>query len=530
MIREHRIKVAARAFAIAASLGLSLALLDSVALQGTLMLATVAAVAVAATISAPVSERALLLTEAGLAALIVGMAFPEGILLVPYLVVPALLAGISVGAWLVILVVALEVLAIATLVLLSRDFGQVEALLEILGPWLVTTLGVGLIGTRLRSFSGAAGATDPTYETARRLLTQLRTVARRLSSGLDTVSLSDELLQTIHEHVSDTHAGIFVKTEGGVLSPIGFRGAQARDSLDPTDPVVNACWTSMEPEQSVRASGNANQRHRVALPLRVGSRMIGVALVDSPHPMILEDTHTLMGLVDEHALRLDAALTFDEIRSFATMEERQRLAREIHDGIAQEIASLGYVVDDLTAQATSAGQARKLRELRTELTRVVSELRLSIFDLRSEVSAGLGSALSDYVRQVGSRSGMTVHLTLDVSPNRLRTEVETELLRIAQEAITNARKHSAAKNLWVDCRISPPAARIRVIDDGIGMSTGREDSYGLKIMRERAARIGATLDIQRSAPNSDRGTCVIVTVGDASLDHQPQPQTRNVVT
>ncbi len=53
--------------------------------------------------------------------------------------------------------------------------------------------------------------------------------------------------------------------------------------------------------------------------------------------------------VDEHALRLDAALTFDEIRSIATIQERHRLAREIHDGIAQEIASLGYVVDDLAA-------------------------------------------------------------------------------------------------------------------------------------------------------------------------------------
>lgn len=153
MIREHRIGVAARAFSIAASLGLSLALLDTVALQGTLMLAAVAAVAIAATVSLSLSARAIVLAEAGLAALIVGMAFPEGILLLPYLVVPALLAGISVGSWLVVLVVGLEVVSIASLVLLSRDFGQTEALLEILGPWLVTTLGVGLIGTRLRSFS-----------------------------------------------------------------------------------------------------------------------------------------------------------------------------------------------------------------------------------------------------------------------------------------------------------------------------------------------------------------------------------------
>ncbi len=150
----------------------------------------------------------------------------------------------------------------------------------------------------------------------------------------------------------------------------------------------------------------------------------------------------------------------------------------------------------------------------SELSRVVSELRLSIFDLRSEVSAGLGSALSDYVREVGARSGLTVHMTLDVAPTRLRGEVETELFRIAQEAITNARKHSCATNLWIDCRIRPPMARISVRDDGGGLGKARDDSYGIKIMRERAERINATLEIvsDRNA-STPSGTCVTVTVG-----------------
>ena len=213
-----------------------------------------------------------------------------------------------------------------------------------------------------------------------------------------------------------------------------------------------------------------------------------------------------MAEFDDHALRLDTALAFDEVRSLATMEERQRLAREIHDGVAQEIASLGYAVDELLAHATSDGQRRRLHALRNELSRVVSELRLSIFDLRSAISGGLGSALSDYVREVGARSGMTVHLTLDEASTRLRSEVETELLRIAQEAITNARKHSAAENLWVDCRIRPPYARIQVADDGRGLGAKREDSYGIGIMRERAERISADLDIngtRRPSPTEE---------------------------
>jgi signal transduction histidine kinase len=222
----------------------------------------------------------------------------------------------------------------------------------------------------------------------------------------------------------------------------------------------------------------------------------------------------LLDELDKHSLRLDTALAFDEVRSIATMEERHRVAREIHDGVAQEIASLGYVVDELTALESDPKQAQRLHSLRAELSRVVSELRLSIFDLRSEIStsAGLGAALSDYVRAVGARSDMTVHLSLDEAPTRLRGEIETELLRIAQEAITNARKHSGADNLWVDCRIHPPFARIHIRDDGAGLGKPREDSYGLRIMRERAQRINALLEIVDGVECKE-GTSVTVTVG-----------------
>jgi signal transduction histidine kinase len=244
--------------------------------------------------------------------------------------------------------------------------------------------------------------------------------------------------------------------------------------------------------------------------------MIGVVVTDGPAPVNGTTLKELMHEVDEQSLRLDTALAFDEVRSIATVEERHRLAREIHDGIAQEVASLGYVVDDLAATATDPLHAERLRELRTQLTRMVGELRLSIFDLRSDVTsgAGLGSALSDYVHQVGARSAMTVHLTLDESPTRLRAGAETELLRIAQEAITNARKHSNAANLWVDCRVRPPFARVQIRDDGTGLGHGREDSYGLRIMHERAERIDADLRIEQHRHDStNRGTQITVTLG-----------------
>ena len=154
---------------------------------------------------------------------------------------------------------------------------------------------------------------------------------------------------------------------------------------------------------------------------------------------------------------LDTAFVFGDIRSLATTEERHRLAREIHDGVAQELAGLAYVVDDASARADDPELRADLHRIRDELSRVVSELRLSIFELRSGVDpgTGLGASISTYVRQIGGRAGMTVHLVLEEDATRLPTDVEVEIMRIVQEAVTNARRHSRAKNLWVTLRTTP---------------------------------------------------------------------------
>jgi signal transduction histidine kinase len=87
--------------------------------------------------------------------------------------------------------------------------------------------------------------------------------------------------------------------------------------------------------------------------------------------------------------------------------------------------------------------------------------------------------------------------------------MEAELLRIAQEAVTNARRHAGARNLWVSCTINPPAAQLSIVDDGRGMGRPRPDSFGMEVMRERAERIGGVLQV---APREGGGTVVTATV------------------
>jgi signal transduction histidine kinase len=110
---------------------------------------------------------------------------------------------------------------------------------------------------------------------------------------------------------------------------------------------------------------------------------------------------------------------------------------------------------------------------------------------------------------------------LDEAPDRLPISAEAELLRIAQEAITNARKHAGAEHLWVTCRVDPPFAHLRIEDDGRGLGDKRHDSFGLEVMRERAERLGGILEIGQREP---RGTFVDVRLG----ERRSRPRVANV--
>jgi signal transduction histidine kinase len=518
---REQVAISSRVFCLAAIFGVALASRNAASIQTVIAVVVVGAMAAYLGFVTRRTTLAMLTAETLAVALIMGLTYPKSLILMPYLVVLPLLAGLFRKLPGVLVTMAAQVVGIVIVPLATGGFdGAGHRTLE-LAPWLLTNFGGGLLGLWARSHgvAGMSDGTDAYYESARQLLTQLRTVTRRLSAGLDSEGIAASLMATMHERLDDSFGAVFVKMQDSLLVPLAYRGLGAQQLLAPNDPLVDRCWTETKPVQGVVPAGRREARHRVILPLRVGNRMIGVAVSSSPEAASPDTVAALLTEIDAHSLRLDTALVFDEIRTLATADERQRLAREIHDGIAQEVASLGYVVDDMASTTADPGVAQSLHELRRELSRVVADLRLSIFDLRSDVTStnGLGTALSDYVRQVGAKSDLTVHLTLKEAPYRLAPAVEAELLRIAQEAITNARKHASAENLWVDCWTDPPRASLIVRDDGAGIKGRRNDSYGISIMRERAERIDATLLITSgSSADHGRGTLVEVRVADKS--------------
>ena len=459
-----------------------------------------------------------LLAEAVLAVAVAATApLPEAFL--PYLVVPVASAGLAHGLGWALSTVGAAQAALVAAGLARYDGWALAEFLVMTSGCLVGCAALGLLAAWVRRAGQdcarpAPAQADPSYVAAYQLLSQLRLVSRQLSGGLDAVSLAQALLDRLHEMLPSERAAVVVGSAGDHLIPLAHRGDGAAewDVSLAEDSLVAEAWFSGAPAQSARGLDGHGDTTAAVLPLQMGRRTFGLVLLEGGELVPAARLGAVMRTVDEAALRLETALLFAEVRSLATAEERRRLAREIHDGIAQELASLGYRVDDVAGRTSDPDASEQLHSVRAEISRIVGELRLSIFDLRSDVSptAGLGNALSDYVQRAGTGCPLTMHLMLDESAQRLRVDVETELLRIAQEAITNARKHASAQNVWVTCRVRPPAALIVVEDDGVGLRRRRADSFGMSIMQERARRIGARLAV-RDRPGG--GTKVEVELG-----------------
>lgn len=187
-------------------------------------------------------------------------------------------------------------------------------------------------------------------------------------------------------------------------------------------------------------------------------------------------------------------------------DERRRVAREIHDGVAQDLAALGYTLDEVIADAEGGNLdvVPALRELRGQFSTVLRNLRQSIGGLRSGVEPGntLGGALTELAEGLADRHQWQLHVDLAQFGPQLPAHTEAELFRIGQEALINVAKHAGARNVWLTCQVAATSILLAVEDDGIGMAKtrARSGSYGFVTMLERAQQLGASLTVQERRP------------------------------
>jgi signal transduction histidine kinase len=378
--------------------------------------------------------------------------------------------------------------------------------------WGVVALGLGMIATFLHSALRREPDPLAPYHDAQALIHQLIDLSGGFSSGLDPTTLGTSILTTVRDELPTTSVAIYVPRDRDLTPLVAFSGGTRTDAAAEEALAVES-WTS---------AGSLVRGRVFAFPLSSAGNAVGVVAGRvserlEPARLGLEGRiRELAVRLGPSTVRLDTALLFECLRDRATAVERHRLAREMHDGLAQDIASLGYLTDALAARPASPAQAAQIEALRERITAVVSEVRRSVVSLRTGVgdSASLGTALGTVARHLTESSGVPVHVTLDERETRLRPEVEAELFRIAQQAMTNAVRHARATAIDVHCRVHPPRALITVRDDGQGLGPARPDSQGLQIMHERATLIGARLEIEQRRPH---GTSVTVRVPAAAL-------------
>ncbi|HEX2101576.1 MAG TPA: sensor histidine kinase, partial [Candidatus Synoicihabitans sp.] len=204
----------------------------------------------------------------------------------------------------------------------------------------------------------------------------------------------------------------------------------------------------------------------------------------------------------------------------AILSERNRVAREIHDTLSQSLGAISVQLELARVHANEISPAaRGHLGSALKLTRAaLSEARDSIWNMRSQVleNNDLGEALERILRQLTEDTDVIATVQVDGDRRRLPPVVENNLLRIGQEAITNASKHARPTRIGVSLTFARRLVRLEVEDDGVGFDTGAPPSgdrrsFGLVGIKERAELIGGMVEI-KSAPGQGTRVAVAVSV------------------
>ncbi|MGF1600225.1 MAG: histidine kinase [Acidimicrobiales bacterium] len=376
----------------------------------------------------------------------------------------------------------------------------------------------GIVVDRLRDLELQSRAVkdqrDKLAET-NELLELLSDIARTLPSSLD---LNDVVQATRAQLVETFHADrvAILSYEDGRWSP------QFQDGFDVPPQVTSA---DLPPPLDVAADSSTLVRIEdlsldygrpgtgLYTRLIVGGLDIGLIAIEhtGQEGYYLEpDGELLQGMSDVLALTLANARSFRRLRSLAAAEERSRIARDLHDRLGQYLTYIALELERINGARDQPSS--ELKELHEDVQGAISEFRDTLIELRAAVTPErpLTVVLSEVVDRFRKRSAADVTLALPEVPDRLPAIVENELLRIAQEALVNIEKHSSATEVYVVWTVAAGRGVLVVQDNGRGFDPAkgiRGSAYGLVGMRERAASVGAVLEI-----SSEPGQGTVITV------------------
>ena len=261
----------------------------------------------------------------------------------------------------------------------------------------------------------------------------------------------------------------------------------------------------------------------LAVPIVAKDEVYGGMLLyyTEPRGFSEDEIELAVAFADQAALAIENSRLRDQVEQSATVAERDRLARDLHDTVTQTIFSASLIAEAMPRvwEHHPEEGRRGLEELR-QLTRgALAEMRTLLVELRPAAltEKPLGELLRHLTEAVTSRSRIPVTLTVE-GDSSLEPTLQVALYRIAQEALNNVAKHAGATQASVNLHCQPGRVTLHIRDDGRGFAPGDvlPDRLGMGIMRERAENIGAALEV-KSQPGC--GTQVIVNWQDTGGRH-----------
>ncbi|MFC1932839.1 histidine kinase [Chloroflexota bacterium] len=369
----------------------------------------------------------------------------------------------------------------------------------------------------------------------RRRAEQLRAineVSRRISAILSLDELLPYVASSLQETFNYYNVNIFLFTPdreivelkagaGGYKGPVpigfpirlneGIVGKVAK-----TGKLMNAGDVSKEPIY-VSFPELSNTRSELAVPINMRKETLGVLDVESIDFEAFDeiDLFTVQTLSDQLAVAIENARLYQETRDIAVLEERNRMAREIHDSLAQGFTGVVLQLEAAEqALDNDANQVQyhlnKARELARES---LNDARRSVWALRPQALEQLPliEAIDQQINQFTQDSGIKVDFSISGNKRTLSADIENSLLRIFQESLTNVKKHAEASRVEVILSFEDNVVGLRVRDNGVGFDSDipTQSGFGLISMRERAKLIGGSIEVSST---SGTGTQIEVTI------------------
>ncbi|MBM4466799.1 MAG: GAF domain-containing protein [Chloroflexi bacterium] len=289
--------------------------------------------------------------------------------------------------------------------------------------------------------------------------------------------------------------------------------------------VINVPEVNVDP-RFIKLESTHQLKSLLVAPLVADGKTIGTISLNSGEigAFTTDDERLLMTLASYAATAVKNAQLFARSEELAAVKERHRIAGEIHDGLAQNLASLSMKIDYCLGLIDRDPQATKavLLEAKAFVQENIREIRRSIFALHPPALKELGflAALRKYAQEFQEQNALPVHLSIvgEEVQSQLPLRYEYELFRIVQEALNNVRRHARAKNVWITLDLSAlDAVSLTVMDDGLGFDGEKQEmagpalvgGFGLESMRERAGALRGRLLVETEPGSGTKITAIL---------------------